>query len=676
MKHTAQALVRVLTIAGAITLASCGGGGSDSADVKPFGSNTTTNGTNGGTGTTTPAALGSLQLSAVPATIPSDNSTPTTVTVSALSSTNAAIADVVVNLATTTGILGSQTVTTGPTGTATFTLTSGTTSKANRTATLTASSGTVTTQLPVQIVGSTVTASSTATTLVDSGAGPATLTVTAKDAGGNIVSGAAVTFAAAGTGNVTVTPLTGTTGALGTLNVQIAGALAGSSTVTVTALGATASQTYTVTPTNATFSIDKTTNTTSGAVVAGPSLVAMKIGESLVVEANAPAPAAQVTFATTTGSWNGGSTSTTIAVGAGCVPAVAGKACATLTTTQAGLATIQAFDPSNTSSSATINVAMTAATAAKITLQASPSVVAKSVGSTSGISTLVATVTDASGLPVGGAPVAFSIINPTGGGESVTPVVAFSASTPSSSLALGQASATFTSGSLSSGASGVAIRASVLGTAVATEATGVDLTASGPDAAIVVGGTAGSIAFGQATVLAEANNATNYVMAMSVLVADVNGSPAPAGTTVNLSAWPIAWTTGGGCLADADSAVAKTGTFLNEDVNENLILDPGEDGTRKFYASGATVPGGTIDGLSTPPNSAGGIVPGSVTTDANGVATFNLTYGKSSAIWITTRIRARTVVQGSEASSEVQFALPPLQKDVSPCALANSPYRF
>jgi len=37
-------------------------------------------------------------------------------------------------------------------------------------------------------------------------------------------------------------------------------------------------------------------------------------------------------------------------------------------------------------------------------------------------------------------------------------------------------------------------------------------------------------------VLAEANNATNYVLAMSVLVADVNGSPAPAGTVVNLSA--------------------------------------------------------------------------------------------------------------------------------------------
>lgn len=675
MKVAVETLVRALALGSALTLAACGGGGSDTSSTKPLGQTSTGTGSNG-TGPTPPAALASLQLSAAPATVNTDNSGATTVTVSALSATNAAIPDVVVTLGADTGLLGVQTVTTGPTGTATFSFSSGTVSKANRTATLTASSGTISTQLPVQIVGSTVTVSSSTSTVVDSGGSPATLTVTAKDAGGNTISGAAVTLSTAGTGSVTLTPASGTTSVAGTLTVAVAGTLAGSTTVTASAAGATASSVFTITPTNATFAIDQTTNTTTGAVVANPSLVAMKIGDSLVVEANAPAPATQVTFATTVGSWNGGGTSTTVATGAGCVPAVAGKACATLTTAQAGLANIQAFDPAATSSTASISVAMTAAVAAKITLQATPSVVAKSVGTTSGVSTLVATVSDALGRPVGGAPVAFSIINPTGGGESVSPVVAFSASTTSAGLALGQASATFTSGSLSSGAAGVQIRASVLGTAVATEAIGTDLTASGPDVAITVGGTAGSIAFGQATVLAEANNATDYVLAMSVLVADVNGSPAPAGTVVNLSAWPIAWSTGGNCAIDGDSAVLKTGTFFNEDVNENLVLDAGEDGTRKFYASGVSVAGGTVDGLSTPPNSAGGIVPGSVTTDANGVATFNLTYGKSSALWITTRIRARTVVQGTEASSEVKFNLPPLASDVSPCKLSNSPYAF
>jgi hypothetical protein len=332
------------------------------------------------------------------------------------------------------------------------------------------------------------------------------------------------------------------------------------------------------------------------------------------------------------------------------------------------LANVQVFDPAASSTSSALTVAMTAAVAAKITLQASPSLVAKSVGTTSGVSTLVATVQDASGRPVGGAPVAFSIINATGGGESVTPVVAFSALTPSTSLSLGQASATFTSGSLSSGAAGVQIRASVLGTTVQTEAVGTDLTTSGPDATIIIGGTAGSIAFGQATSISTVNNGTNYSLAMSVLVADVNGSPAPKDTIVNLSAWPVAWSTGGSC--------AITGTFLNEDANENLVLDAGEDGTRTLI-SGGSAGAGAVDGQATPPNSAAGIVPGTLRTDENGVATFDLIYGKSSAIWIVTRIRAKTVVQGTEAVSEVQFRLPALVSDAGPpCILPDSPYNF
>jgi hypothetical protein len=319
---------------------------------------------------------------------------------------------------------------------------------------------------------------------------------------------------------------------------------------------------------------------------------------------------------------------------------------------------------------------MTATTPAKITLQASPSVVAKSVGTTTGVSTLLATVTDALGFPVGGAPVAFSIVNPTGGGESVTPVVVSSASIAGNGLGLGQASANFTSGSLSSPTTGVKVRASVPGTAIAT-----NTAPSGNDAGIIIGGTAGSVAFGQATVLQEANNATNYVLAMSVLVADANGNPAPAGTVVNLSAWPIAWSTGNWCTIDADVANTK-GTFYNEDINENLILDPGEDGLRRFYATNILTGPGTLDNQLTPPNSAAGLVPATVTTDATGVANFNLTYGKASALWIVARIRARTFVQGTETVNEIQFRLPALKTDYDPtvtpivCKLPDSSYRY
>lgn len=638
-------------------LAGCGAGNTSGPAAPPAAA---------GAGTPAAATAATIALSATPVTVKSDNSTSTTITVSTLNASNALIPDILVSLSADTGILNVPSVTTGAAGTATFTFSSGVARKDNRTATITASSaGAPSAQIPVQIVGSTVTLNSTAAALPDDGSSPATLTIAVKDAGGNAISGTAVTLTTTGTGNVTLTPASGTTDVNGQLIVTVAGAAAGTATVTATALGATASTAFTVSPTATTFAITQTTNGT--VVTANPNLVAMKIGDSLVVQVAAPA-AANVTFATTLGTWIGGTTVLT-------VPVAAGIASATLTTTQAGLANVQVFDPVTTANSDALAVSMTAVTAAAITLQASPSVVAKSVGTTTGVSTLLATVTDAAGLPVGDAPIAFSIINPTGGGESVTPVVVFSASTASSGLGLGQARTTFTSGSLPSAQGGVQVRASVLGTAVATEATGTNLTSSGNDAAIVIGGTAGSIAFGQATVLQEADNATNYVLAMSVLVADVNGSPAPAGTVVNLSLWPIAWSTGTACTVDANTAT--TGTFLNEDVSENLILDAGEDGTRGYYATGVVVAGGTIDGLATPPNSAAGLVPGTVTTDANGVATFNLTYGKTSAIWNVARLRARTVVQGTEAVSEVQFRLAPLLADVDPvCRLSDSPYRF
>lgn len=644
----------------ASTLAVLAGCGSGSTATTPATPSANTSGVN-------------LSLSATPTTVKSDNSTSTTITVFALSASNAPIPNVLVTLSADTGILGVQTVTTGATGTATFTFSAGLASKINRTATITATAaGGASAQIPVQIVGSTVTLNANATALPDDGSSALTLTVTAKDAGGNPVSGAAVTLTkTAGAGNVTITPASGTTNASGQITATVAGTAAGTATVSATALGATATTDFSVSPTAATFAITQTTNTTGPVVTANPTLVSMKIGDSLVVQVTAPT-SANVRFATTLGTWtNGGGTVTPLVA----VNPVTKTASATLTTTVAGLANVQVFDPLVSTNSDTLTVSMTAAVAFKITLQASPSVVAKSVGTTTGVSTLLATVTDVAGRPVGDAPIAFSIINPTGGGESVVPVVVFSASTAASGLSLGQARTTFTSGSLSSAQGGVQIRASVLGTAVATEAIGTDLTPSGNDAAIIIGGTAGSIAFGQATVLQEADNATNYVLAMSVLVADSNGSPAPAGTVVNLSTWPIAWSTGAACAFDANTAT--TGTFFNEDVNENLILDPGEDGTRKYYATGATVGGGTKDGLITPPNSAGGLVPGTVTTDANGVATFNLTYGKTSAIWIVTRLRARTIVQGTEAVSEVQFRLAPLALDVLPtCRLNDSPYRF
>src|SRR2546427_2721370 len=179
--------------------------------------------------------------------------------------------------------------------------------KSNRTVTISAAAAGATNLVPVQIVGSTVAMNASGTTLPDTGVSPVTLTVTAKDSANNPVSNAAVTLTKTGAGNVTFTPAaTGTTNGSGQFVVTVAGAAGGAVTVTASAVGATAVTAFTVTSAAANFSIDQTTN---GAVVTlNPTAVAMKIGDSLVVQVNAPAPPASVTFVTTQGSWNGGGT--------------------------------------------------------------------------------------------------------------------------------------------------------------------------------------------------------------------------------------------------------------------------------------------------------------------------------------------------------------------------------
>lgn len=673
-------------LAGAIAaLTGCGGAGSGAAGTSAASGVAATAPASGVAATTVTAA--SLTLSASPTTVKTDGgATSTTITVTALNAANAVVPNVIVTMSADTGILGAGAVTTGATGMATTTFSSGA-SRFNRTATITATAGAVSAQLPVQIVGSTVTVNSSGATLPDNGTLPVTLTITPKDASNNIVLNAAVTLTkTGGTGTVTFTPASGTTDSTtGIFTSVVTGAGAGAVTVSAAALGATGTTALTVSPSAATFGIDQQTlqlgGVGPGTVVAGnPNPTAMKIGDKLVVWVNAPG-LANVNFATTTGVWNGGGTTATVSAAGGVVcsglPAtVAGKACATLTTTQAGVATVQVYDPLTPATSASLTVGMTSAIAASITLQPSPSVVSKSVGTTTGSSTLIAMVRGAGGAPVGDAPVAFSVVNPTGGGETVSPVVVLSAATTAGGLNLGEARTSFTSGTSPSGAGGVQIRASVVGTAVAT-----NLAPSGNDATIVIGGTAGSVAFGMATVIATDASNANYVRDMSVLVTDSNGNPAPQGTVVNLSAWPIAWSTGSGCVVDADTAT--TGTFYNEDINENLILDAGEDGARQYYLNGAPrgayLPGGKVDGSITPPNSAGGSLPATVTTDVNGVAAFKLTYTKGSAIWIQTRIRGRAVVQGSETVGEMVIPLYPTIEDANPptvCKLPPSPYKF
>jgi hypothetical protein len=377
-----------------------------------------------GTGTAaTPTAstVAGIQISGTPSTIKSDNSTNTTITVTAVDANNATVPLTKITLNADTGLLASSTLTTDATGKASTTFSSGSANKANRTATITATAGSANALLPVQIVGSTLTLNSTGTSVPSNGTSPVTLTIAAQDAGGFPISGADITLSYTGGGAVTFTPATGKTGSDGKLAISVVGAAAGAVVVNAAGAGTQATTNFTVSSTASTFGINLLSlNASPGVVPVSPKNTAMKIGDALAVQVNAPSPTTDVTFATTIGSWNG--TGNKVVT----VPVSAGVATASLSATVAGVAGVQVLDTNNSTLSDTLSVGITAKTPASISLQATPTVIPQSVGTTLGYSNLTAVVYDASGAPVGGAPVSFSIVSGTGtgAGETVAPVVA------------------------------------------------------------------------------------------------------------------------------------------------------------------------------------------------------------------------------------------------------------
>ena len=407
----------------------------------------------------------------------------------------------------------------------------------------------------------------------------------------------------------------------------------------------------------------------------------------------------KVAFLSSVGVWDGGTASYVEK------NVAAGYAWSILTSEVSGYANVTVWDPANTDTQDAANVKFSAPPdeATWLTLQSSAYVLAPSTAETEYSVQLTATVRNCANEAVYGAPVVFAIENPTGGGERVSPSLAFTDG-------VGRAAATFTSGSLGTGAEGVSVTARVLGAGETVNNAGITFVRGTPDSIrrssgsfiadgfkdcdkilvrgstlndglhkiagpptpliltltsdnqlnnesppsvtmtaatdavnIVIGGTAGSVAISAGTKIGELDPAT-YSFPMSVFVADANGNPVP-GAVVSLSVWPAQYSSGV-WFFDQDKNRYRpyiTRTSGNEDANENLILDPGEDKNG--------------DGVLTPHNSVSGGVPTTVTVDHNGVGTFELVYPKSSAVWIVDRIRASVFVQGTETTSSLTFRL-------------------
>ena len=604
----------------------------------------------------TDATAAAIRLSASSTSVKSDGSTNTTITVMALNDKNAALNGIKVTMSTNTGVISAENVTTNTTTPATVTFSSPG-KPINRTAWITATAGTVTAQIPIKIEGSTVTLEPSATSIPIDGATNVILTIVTKDAGNNVVPNAEVTLTQAGAGNVTIAQTTDKTDETGTFKATIQGKTAGVVNLTASALGATATINITVTNPGGNFAIDQ--QKLNGVIIANNAMTAMKIKDTLEIRVNAPT-ATSVTFVSSIGTWENGASSRVVTP-----DAVTKKATATLKTTVAGISSVAVYDDLNNKDSRTVAMS-SGADPAKITITALPANVPVSVGSTTGSSTLTATVRDIDNNLIGGSAVMFTIINPQGT-ETVSPVIVTTASDTNNGLSIGEARTTFTAGSTSSTSDGIQIRATVVGTNINT---------AGNDAKIVIGGVAGSIAFSDGTKIGTLYNDTVYSLPITVSVADSAGAGVP-GAEVSLSVWPIAWSTGTACAFDSDNGINE-GTFWNEDVNENMFLEPGEDGNRSYYATGAlaTTPG-TTNGELDPANSVVSTSLSKVVTDEAGFAPFKLNYPKKSAIWTMVRLRATTKVRGTENRTEKVFRLQALEDDVVPnCLLGSSPYKF
>jgi len=300
----------------------------------------------------------------------------------------------------------------------------------------------------------------------------------------------------------------------------------------------------------------------------------------------------------------------------------------------------------------TFTLSASAATAASIDLQSNVSVLAPSSGGNTSTANLIATVRDASLNAVAGAAVLFELVNPTGSGENIDPVVV----TTNSS---GVATSVFTAGTSTIQTS--EIRASVVGNPAVT-----------PDTInITVGGTVGSVAIGGSTEIGENDSKTAYVYPVTVMVADSNGN-AVSGATVSLSLWGLQYIKGVRAATSPCVAIPST-VHDNEDGDENLILDPGED-IDGPGGLGKTGDIGDPDGSLWPPSSAVGSVPATVVTGEDGTATFNWVYLKQYANWIVARLRAKVLVQGSEATTSANLVTGASVTDINGCFLPNSPF--
>jgi hypothetical protein len=597
----------------------------------------------GGTAVDSTVAVASrLIISTDLTTVQSDGSDSATISVLALDSSNAAVAGVVVDFSTTAGFMSASSAATDATGLATISFSAGIADPTNQTVTITATSGSATpVSIPVVVAGSSVSITATRDNLVIGGADTSTLTVTAVNSAGTGVNDVPVTISIDSTYSTGLATLSapggGTTDPQGQWSVDLTGTSPGTVRVVATALNATTYYDFLVENVAGSLLI---TSPVSGATTA--------INIAATVSIAVPASVTDITLVSSLGTW--GSSGTSTATWSGLSGPVTVND--TLTSASVGTASINVADTNNAAVNDNILlyfVNQTVDANSVVSLQASPTSILPSTATDSSSTAIEANVYDASSTPntnIAGARVTFTLSNTTGSGEYVYPPVAYTD-------AFGVARTTLYAGTQSTTGNGLTVTGSL--DAIKTAPSVVTSSVS-----IIVGGTAGSISIGVGTKVATIGS-TGYSLPISLQVSDANGS-AMANTVVNLSLWPQSYALGFWACTPEPGIWRET-ILANEDIDRDLNLDLSPSSEDR---SG--------DGYLTPANSSGGTVPTTVTTDANGIATFNLSYLKVNAGFVYDILTATTLVQGTETLATTRFWLPALESDVTGCYLGESPF--
>ena len=183
---------------------------------------------------------------------------------------------------------------------------------------------------------------------------------------------------------------------------------------------------------------------------------------------------------------------------------------------------------------------------------------------------------------------------------------------------------------------------------------------------LTVGDRAFDISIGTGRLI-EAPEQSSYSKEFSVFVTDPDSNPVP-NALMTFAAPPVKFTDGGEYRKgfwryDEDNDIwlqVITADCANEDVDGNGILDVGEDANN--------------DGLLTPGNVVS--IPSTSTTDNNGQTLINILYAKQFGAWVDVDISVKAESAGSESSESQEFSLPVAATDLVDDASAppSSPY--